>query len=373
MSRRLITLVIGGLLAAGAADAAAQVAGPGIGTPLVPVGNQTNSRVGTRGANFLEIGLGARALGMAGAYAAHAEGLSALYWNLAGTAEVENFAGGINYNQLYGSDGLEFLWGGALLPMAGGVLGIQVGQMSSGDIPRTSVESPEGNDPTIGETFTFSGTAAELSYARRLTDRLNVGFGVKVASEGISGARATWWGADIGIRFRSGLYGTTIGASLQNIGGSARYNGSLVTANTVEGFGTGSGLVRVFYRTEAWEMPTIFRFSVMSDLVGSAEALFSGDAGMGTLRLVGQFDQAIDTDLQGTLGLEYGWRNIVFLRGGKRWLNEENTDYQGSERGLAFGAGLRIPFNGRRLGFDYAWTGQGELPNNNSFSFEIGF
>lgn len=370
MKRILKAVAVGGLVL-GAANAAAQTTGPGIGSPLVPDGNQTISRVGTRGANFLEVGQGARAMGMAGAYSALAEGLSALYWNLAGTADVQGFAGGINYAQMYGSSGLDFIWGGAVLPLGGGVVGIQVGNMSSGDIPRTTLAFPDGGDPVGGETFEFNGSMAMLSYGRRLTDRLNVGLGVKYAQEGISNAKASWAGADVGIRFRTGLYGTTLGAALQNIGGDGRYNGTAVTANVVDELTP--GLVRVFYRTERFEMPTMFRFSVMTDLVGGPEALLSQQADAGSLRAVGQFDQGIDTDLQATLGMEYGYRNLVFLRAGKRWMNEANTDFQGFERGLAFGGGLRLPVAGRTVAFDYAWNGQGELPNTNYFTFEIGF
>lgn len=370
MIRILKAVAVGGL-ALGAASAAAQATGPGIGTPLVPDGNQTISRVGTRGANFLEVGQGARAMGMAGAYSALAEGLSAMYWNLAGTADVQGFAGGVNYAQMYGSEGLDFIWGGALLPLGGGVVGLQVGNMSSGDMPRTTLAFPDGGDPVAGETFEFNANMAALSYSRRLTDRLNVGLGIKYAQEGISNAKASWTGADIGVRFRTGLYGTTLGASLQNIGGDGRYSGTAITANVVDDLTP--GLVRVFYRTESFEMPTMFRFSIMTDLIGGAEALFVPNTDAGSLRAVGQFDQGIDTDLQATLGLEYGWRNLVFLRAGKRWMNENNTDYQDFERGLAFGGGLRVPFSGRTIGFDYAWNGQGELPNTNYFTFEIGF
>jgi hypothetical protein len=360
-----------GALVLGAATAAAQPTGPGVGTPLVPGGDQSISRVGTRGANFLQVGQGARAMGMAGAYSSLAEGMSALYWNLAGTADVENFAGGVNYVQMYGSEGLDFIWGGALLPMAGGVIGLQVGSMNSGDIQRTTLAFPDGGDPIAGDQFDFTASMAMLSYSRRLTDRLNFGLGIKYAQEGIANAKASWVGADMGVRFRTGLYGMTLGAALQNIGGDGRYSGTLITANVVDNLTPGN--VRVLYRTEKTEMPTMFRFSLMSDLVGGPEALLSQDASSGTLRAVGQFDQGIDTDLQGTLGFEYGFRDKVFLRLGKRWLSEGDTDFQGFERGLAFGGGLRLPFAGRQVGFDYAWNGQGELPNNNYYTFEIGF
>ena len=81
------------------------------------------------------------------------------------------------------------------------------------------------------------------------------------------------------------------------------------------------------------------------------------------------------------LGLEYGLRDIIFLRAGKRWLNENQInggsnvlsrgDYW--RRGLAFGGGVRVPFSGQHVALDYAWQGTGELPANNHFSFEFGF
>ncbi len=373
MNRRLIAMAVGALVTFGAAESRAQA---GIGTPLVQGASATTSRVGTRGANFLEIGLGARAVGMAGAYSALAEGFSAMYWNLAGTAEAQNMAGGINYATLYGSDGLSFVWGGALMPMGGGVIGLQVGQMSSGDILRTSYSFPDGGDPTVGSTFQYSGTVGGVSYARKLTDRLNVGLGLKYATEGITNASAHYFGADVGIRFRTGLYGTTLGAALSNVGSSGQFNGSLIEANTVNTFVP--GIVRVNYLTQKYEMPTQFRFSIMSEVLGGPEALVSQQSSYGTLRAVGEFSNAIDTDLQTALGAEWAYRDIFFARAGRRWVNESQMKNQlsGSEywkRGLAFGLGVKLPLSGRHVQFDYAWQGAGELPANNHFSFEFGF
>ena len=378
MTKRIVAVATGAMLVFGAWRAEAQV---GIGTPLVPSPSRGASRVGTRGANFLEIGLGARAVGMAGAYSALAEGLSGLYWNLAGTAEAQNVAGGINYASLYGSDGLRFIWGGGLMPAGGGVLGIQVGQMSSGDLTRTSYDFPDGGDPTVGSTFQYTSTMAALSYARKLTDRLNVGAGVKYASEGVTNASISYYGLDVGLRFRTGLYGTTLGAALANVGSSGRYSGNLVEVNAVNT--VLPGVVRFQYDMREYEMPTIFRFSVLSELTGSPEALLSQNPNMGRLRVVGEVLNGIDTDMQPAIGAEYGWRDMLFVRAGRRWYNESwergkaNTPFVGSSeywnRGTAFGGGVRLPLGGRHVQFDYAWQGQGELPANNHFSFEFGF
>jgi len=383
MKRSLIALSAWFLAAAALAGPVAlrAQAGPGVGTPLTPGENAATSRVGTRGANFLEIGLGARAVGMAGAYSAVAEGLSGLYWNLAGTAETENVAAGVNYTQLYGKDGLDFLWGGIVMPLAGGAIGLQIGQMSSGTIERTTFENPQGGDPFAGSTFEYTATMGALSYARRLTDRLNVGVGAKFAQEGISQATARYVGLDVGVRFRTGLYGTTLGAALANVGSSGEFKGNLVKTNLFDDPQVGSGTVRVRFDTREYEMPTMFRFSINTELLGRPEALISQSPGAGALRVVGEFANAIDTDLQAALGAEYSLRDMLFLRAGKRFLNEQGLDKGANGlsdgdnfgRGVAFGGGIRLPLAGRRVQFDYAWQGQGELPANNHFTFEFGF
>ena len=378
MTKTSIAFSVGALMALGVASSHAQ-GGPGIGTPLISPPERGASRVGTRGANFLEIGLGARAMGMAGGYSSMAEGMSAMYWNLAGTAEVQNVAGGVSFASLYGPNGLDFVWGGALMPMSGGVVGIQVGQMSSGKLTRTSYLYPDGGDPSVGSSFEFTGTMAGLSYARRLTDRLNLGLGFKYASEGIPGANATYFGGDFGVKFRTGLYGTTLGASLANVGSSGQYQGTLVHANTFNTFTL--GVVPVEYSVNEFEMPTVFRFSLMTDLLGGPEALVSQRADMGSFRTVLEFSNAMDTDLQYVLGGEYGFRDMFFVRAGRRWHNEGWDKEAGSnlnqseywKRGMAFGGGIKVPFAGRHLQFDYAWNGAGELPSNNHFSFELGF
>jgi len=49
------------------------------------------SKLGTAGAQFLKIGIGARGAGMAGAFSAVADGASALYWNPAGIVQLNSF------------------------------------------------------------------------------------------------------------------------------------------------------------------------------------------------------------------------------------------------------------------------------------------
>ncbi len=55
---------------------------------VASVEGQTLSKSGTTAAQFLKIGVGARAIGMGGAFAATADDITAMYWNPAGLARV---------------------------------------------------------------------------------------------------------------------------------------------------------------------------------------------------------------------------------------------------------------------------------------------
>src|SRR5688572_22134969 len=86
--------------AVAASPAAAQVQDdlPG---GLQPDNSQPPTRQGTRGANFLHIGTGARALGMAGAVGSLVEGPNSWYWNPAGGSTMEMFSATASRQNLY--------------------------------------------------------------------------------------------------------------------------------------------------------------------------------------------------------------------------------------------------------------------------------
>ena len=351
---------------------ASPLSGQGNGTVLLPVPENPTTRVGTRGANFLEIGVGARGLAMAGGYTALAEGVTALYWNPAGAAELEGPAAAFSLADLYGDAGITHTFVGGVLPLGSvGVFGIALTQLTSGDIQRTTEAFPDGGDPTFGTHFAYSATSAGLYFARRLTDRLGLGVGLKFATEGIDNARANYVGIDIGTKFRTGLYGTHLAASLSNLGSSARFQGSAIERFSVNTFRPGA--TQVEFLTAEMQMPTLFRFSLRSDVLGPSDALLSANA-QHNIQAVIEATDAIDTDVQITLAGQYAFRDMIFLRAGKKFVNEKETDFRGPSHGASLGGGVKLPFGGsRRLSFDYAYTEMNELKNVQVFSIEFGF
>ena len=346
--------------------------GQGTGTVLLPDPQNPTTRVGTRGANFLEIGVGARGLALGGAYTALAEGVTALYWNPAGIAELEGPAVAFSIADLYGDAGISHTFAGGIMPVgSNGAFGIALTQLSSGDIQRTTELFPDGGDPAFGNTFSYTASAAGLYYARRLTDRLGLGVGVKFATEGIDNAKANYVGLDIGTKFRTGLYGTHIAASLSNLGTSSRYRGAAIERFAIDQFRFGATPVE--FSTQSLQLPTMFRFSIRSDVLGPSDALLSANAQHNLVTMVEMAD-AIDTDVQMTLAAQYSFRDLVFLRAGKRFVNEKQTSFRTSSFGASFGGGIRLPLGGgRRFSFDYAYTGMDELKNIQVFSLEFGF
>lgn len=359
------TLVLGAALSAAAAGvAAAQFPGE-----ILPTPDQPPTRQGTRGANFLEIGLGARANAMAGATVATVTGPLAWYWNPAGAAAAEGFGIAVTRQALYEDLNIAHGFAGIVMPALGGVLGAQWNMLNSGEIERSLVGAPYG-DGALGNTYRWSSQAIGVGYARRLTDRLDIGGGLKFVSEGITDASTNWVSFDLGTQFRTGLYGLTIGATLANVGPAARASGNAVRRElaTDRAF---NQLTAVRFDVQETDQPTLFRFSVGSELVGSPSALF-GAAG-GPHHLVGElaFMDAIDTDLQFAAGLEYGFNNLAFVRLGKRFFNDSRAT-EGARYGFSGGLGLRLPVGSRAVRFDYAYMALGELQNIQVFSFEFG-
>ncbi|MDQ6635076.1 MAG: PorV/PorQ family protein [Gemmatimonadota bacterium] len=338
---------------------------------LIPNANNPPTRQGTRGANFLELGVGARAQAMAGALTALVEGPTSWYWNPAGAANTEQFAVGATRADLYAGLNITHSFIGVAIPLGAGVLGASFINLSSGNMERTTEDNPAGGDPTLGSTFDWSSSSIGISYARRLTDRLELGATVKHVSEGVSGASVSWGALDVGTQFRTGLYGLSIGASIQNLGPSARARGALIERK-VNSDQFSKEQTAVEFGTLSTDLPTLFRFSLGSDVFGGANALFGPAAGKNSVVGELSFNKATDTGNQMALGLEYSYANILFLRGGKRFYNDGRATGSSGTYGLSGGGGLRLPVAGRAIRLDYAYTSVGDLQNVQVFSFEFG-
>ena len=175
------------------------------GSTIVPGDDDRSTRVGTRGANFLHIPIGARANALAGASIASIDGPTALFWNPANIATREELSASVTYMRLFGNSGISDIAGGVTIPIGQGAIGLSVQQYSSGEMMRTTERSPQGNDPVFPGNFEWKGTAVGLHYARNVTDRLTAAVGTRFVQEGIDLASNSFVGFDVSTRFRTGL------------------------------------------------------------------------------------------------------------------------------------------------------------------------
>lgn len=340
---------------------------------IIPSPDDPPSRAGTRGANFLHLGVGARGNAMAGAVGSSIEGPTAWFWNPAGAVASESFSVSFGRQNLYGSLDLAQNYAAVSLPLLGGVVGVNLNTLNSGDIERTTEANPTG-DRRAGRFFDWNSTAAGVGYARRLTDRLAVGGQVKYITEGITDASTNWIAVDLGTQFNTGIYGFVIAGALQQVGGRANASGPAIT-QVVNNANVNQQTTRFNLETRQTDLPTAFRFSLGSDLLGTANSLF-GTRGGGDHRLFAEvaLNDAVDLATQLGLGAEYSFRNFGFLRVGKKFYNDDrvaDASFKGAY-GLSGGAGLRIPVAGRGLKFDYSYTSLGDLRDIQVFSFEFG-
>lgn len=350
-----------------------------VGQGIEPTGATRGHQTGTRGANFLHIGTSARARALADAGTALIGGATVLYYNPAAAALAEGFQASATYTDLYGGSGITHAYLGVIVPIGEvGAFGAHAIVLSSGEIEVTTELSPEGFDPLAGNTVEWSAVAIGLTYSRMITDRLAVGATGKFVQEGIDFANVTWFGFDVGTVFETGLFGTRLAAAITHIGGDSRFEGPAVESQIPEDLRPfddqvlGSDL-RFRFDTDKMEMPTTFRLGLYTPLLGTAEAIFGLPGNQHKIDLLTEMDDSFDADIETRIGLEYSFREVLFLRTGKYFANEDQAPWNFND-GLSAGLGLRVPFRERgQLGLDYAYTNMGILEGVHTFGLEVGF
>ncbi|MEM1270600.1 MAG: PorV/PorQ family protein, partial [Bacteroidota bacterium] len=130
----------------------------------------TITKVGTTAAQFLKLGMSARAISMGSAFVAEASDLSAVYWNPAGLASLQGGAVQVSHTEYLAGIDYEVAAFGTSLGR-NGALGASVIFLDSGDMEVRTVDAPDGT----GEQFGVQNVALQLSYARALTDRFSLG------------------------------------------------------------------------------------------------------------------------------------------------------------------------------------------------------
>jgi len=287
------------------------------------------AKVGTSGAQFLEIGVSARADGMGGAFVAVADDASALYYNPAGLVQLEGREVVLTWVE-YPAD-INYGFAGVVFPLNfGGMLGLSFYSLSAGDMLVTTYEYPLGVEDW---TFTAKDYAFGVSYSRYLTDRFSLGLTVKLIDELYEEERSTGWAADVGTNYNTGFRNFKITMVISNFGPDMKFI------------------------SQSYPLPINFHF-------GAAIDVLDGDRHRATFAMEGSHPS--DNLEKYNAGLEYWYSDMFALRVGDRFEHDLS--------GLTWGLGFRISVGeDRKLSADYARQDFGVLGDIDRFTFRLTF
>ena len=173
------------------------------------------------GAEFLASGVGGRALGMGGAYVAHADDVTAGYWNVAGLDAIQAPQGAFMHAERF--DGIvSFDYAAVAMPISErSTVGVSFVRSAVDDIASTldaydpATGLPRPNSADFVEYFSAADNALFVSYARGVTDALALGATAKVVRRGI-GEFASAWGYSVDLGAQLQLGRVRLGLNLQD-------------------------------------------------------------------------------------------------------------------------------------------------------------
>ena len=293
------------------------------------------AKVGTSGAQFLEIGVSARADGMGGAFVAVADDASALYYNPAGLVQLVGREVVLTWIE-YPAE-INYGFAGVVFPLAfGGVLGFSFYGLSAGDIVETTYEYPLG----AGRTFSAKDYAFGVSYGRYLTDRFSLGLTVKLIDELYQEERSTGWAADVGTNYNTGFRNFKITMVISNFGPDMKFI------------------------SQPYPLPINFRF-------GAAIDVLDGGRHRATFAMEGS--HPADNLEKYNAGLEYWYSDAFAVRVGNRFEHDLYRE-EGFWSGMTWGLGFRFALGSERHLFaDYARQDLGVLGDADRFTFRMMF
>lgn len=287
-------------------------------------------KVGTTSFQFLKVYPGARASAMSGAFCSIANNSEAVFWNPAGLASVNGFDVSVNYISWF-MDIKHYSFSAAYNLGDLGTVGL-LGIMSDvGEIEETRVDMigvggiKDGmfNPGLTGRVFKPSSMVFGLSYANKLTDRFSFGLSLKYVREDLVYQQSNALVFDGGFLFDTKYKSIVIGASIRQFGSEVKFV------------------------DKDYPLPQTFNIGVSTYLFSPNDPLISS---MGDHSLLFSYDmiQPRDYDQMHSMGMEYSFQDMIFLRGGYTF----NSD----QEGLSAGVGVNI--NKYRIDYSYSDYGK---------------
>lgn len=322
---------------------------------LVHAGEITKK--GTSAAQFLKIGVGARASAMGESFVAEANDASAIYWNPAGLAAMSG-----NEMMLVRTNwiaDMTYDFAAVAIPFANmGTFGLFYQALNMDEMEVRTEYKPEGT----GEMFGASSFTLGVTYAKNMTDRFAFGVTAKYIREQIWHVSASTFAIDVGITYKTSLDNLRLGMAINNYGGKMKMDGKdlLTFVDTDPSLDGNNEYIISRLNTEGFDLPLSFRVGLAYDPVKT-------DFHRITTTLDGITPNDYTEHLN--IGMEYGFREMVFLRAGYKGIGIKDA-----EVGFSIGGGIKYTMeNNLGLLIDYAYVDFGRFDNVQRFSLNVLF
>jgi hypothetical protein len=324
----------------------------------------------------MNIGVDAAALGMSNAVVSQTSDVNSGYWNPAGLVHLEDsqlalmhssyFANIANYNYIAFAMPLDDR----------SAVGISLIRFGVDDIlDTTQLIDDQGNiNYDRISTFSTADYGLTFSYARKLPlDGLNIGVNAKVIRRIIGDFASSWgFGLDAGVQFESKT-NWKFGLMARDI--STTYNAWSINEEKFEKI---SGAVE----GQNQELPETTEITIPKLQLGASKKwIFNYDYSLlAAANLNVRFEENNDVfstsfaSINPALGFEFGYTDLVFLRGGVgNFQTERQLD---NSEDLTFQPNFGVGFKYKGIQIDYAFTDIGDQSAalySNVFSLKIDF
>jgi long-subunit fatty acid transport protein len=164
---------------------------------------------------LLDMGVGARALGMGGAYTAIADDASAVHWNPAGLAQVKDAEISLAYDKWFmDTSNQQVIFA---VPLGNGAIAGEVVYMNLGTFERLN---ESGNN--INASIYPYNILGSMGYGTGIMPGISAGISIKIISQSTGTKSYTGFAGDLGALYKNEIM--SAGISLQNAGSAAGFS-----------------------------------------------------------------------------------------------------------------------------------------------------
>lgn len=277
---------------------------------------------GNTAADFLLVGVGARAAGMGGAYTAIAQGAAASYWNPAGLTGIEGGEFMLGHFEWYQD-----------IKVEQGAFAYQLSDVASLAASITyldygQIDGYDANGSSTNEITAYDWAGA-ISFAYKASENISLGLTGKFINQKLDDLNGSTFAADLGIKYSSETF--ALAAFAGNIGPDIKFD------------------------DVSEKLPTLAR-------VGIAAYPFNESF----LTSV-EFEQRFEGGSVLRQGFEYNFDEMYFVRSGYNYYPD--ADERSFGNGLSLGAGLRL----RGAEFDYSYTPEDDYSSEDLHRLSVVF